>query len=161
MCSHCRVLSRLQNGVSRLRRNMRQPKGAKETKGKKAIMRRLTEGNTVCCVWEKNLKPSEVKMVRVKEVIGPGVSGGLAEVTLENGIKFRATGAKTVHLYQDKERLPWALEAPTRANVLIFTHGSEAKKHLVGKGCATMCEGIDFEGTEKISTFDNQNKKEK
>lgn len=112
-------------------------------------MDRLAEGRYVCCVWERMLKPFAVKMEKVVKVSGGGLSGGLSEVTLENGIRFRATAAKTKHLFQDKERLANALESPTRANVLIFTHGYEARKHLRNRGCEFMGKDIDFDMTDE------------
>lgn len=154
MCRHYRVFSRLQNCVNGLRRKIRQrSEGAKNgTKGKKAIiMNRLVKGRYVCCVWEKNLKPFDVKMVKVAGVTGSGISGGMAQIALENGISFRGSEAKTRHLYQDKERLAGALEAPTRANVLIFTHGDEAQRYLMDRGYRCLCEGMDFTLTEQES----------
>ena len=112
-------------------------------------MNRLVKGRYVCCVWEKNLKPFDVKMVKVAGVTGSGISGGMAQIALENGISFRGSEAKTRHLYQDKERLAGALEAPTRANVLIFTHGDEAQRYLMDRGYRCLCEGIDFTLTER------------
>lgn len=154
MCRHYRVFSRLQNCVNGLRRKMRQRSGDAKTsngkaKGRKAmVMNRLVKGRYVCCVWEKNLKPFDVRMVKISGVTGSGISGGMSQIELENGISFRGTEARTKHLYQDKERLAGALEAPTRANVLIFTYGDEAMKHLREKGYQCLCEGIDFSMTE-------------
>ena len=155
MCSNYSVFSRLENCVNRLR--LRYGRGAgvgakgKGTKKGKAgydMSNRLVEGKTVCCVWERKLKPFAVKMVKIRKVRGSGISGGLAEVTLDNGITFRGSAMKSCHLFQDKERLAGALEAPTRANVLIFTHGVDAEKHLKMKGCAALGDGIDFRATE-------------
>ena len=120
------------------------------TKGKKArSMNRLVKGRYVCCVWEKRLKPYDVQMVKVKGVRGSGMSGGLAQIELENGISFRGSEAKTRHLYQDKARLSGALEMPTRANVLIFTKGEEAQKYLRERGCLDKFQGVEFNLTEK------------
>ena len=153
MCRHYRVFSRLQNCVNGLRRTIRQrTEDAKNgTKGKKArIMNRLVKGRYVCCVWEKKLKPFEVRMVKIVGVAGSGISGGMAQIALENGISFRGSEAKTRHLYQDKARLAGALEAPTRANVIIFTHGDEARKYLREKGVyERLGAGVDFSLTEQ------------
>lgn len=108
----------------------------------------LTKGKTVCCVWERKLKPFDVKMVKITEIRGSGISGGLSQIVLENGIMFRGSDARTRHLYQDKARLAGALEPPTRANVLIFTHGQEAEKHLREKNALGIASGIDFSATE-------------
>lgn len=113
------------------------------------MVNKLAKGRYVCCVWEKNLKPFDVKMVKVAGVTGSGFSGGMMQVTLENGISFRGSEAKSRHLFQDKSRLAGALEAPTRANVLIFTDGYEAQKYLMGKGYRCLCDGVDFTMTEK------------
>lgn len=166
MCRNYHVFSRLQNGINGLRRRFRQRDrdanrryailnnvAFDETTGKtrKAeYMNTLTEGKTVCCVWERKLKPFAVKMVKVSKIKGSGARGGLAEVTLENGMSFRWTSMRTRHLFHDKERLANALEAPTRANVLIFTHGYEAQKHLREKGCQELGEGVDFALTEVV-----------
>lgn len=165
MCRHYTLFSRLQNGVSRLRRRFRR-KAEVEREAilnnvaydsatgriKEAVfMNRLESGRYVCCVWEKTLKPFAVKMVKIRGVAGSGISGGMASVELENGIRFRGTEARTRHLYQDKARLAGALEAPTRANVLIFTKGYEAEKYLNEKGYKCLCEGVDFSLTEKTS----------
>ena len=112
-------------------------------------MNRLVKGRYVCCVWEKNLKPFDVRMVKVSGVTGSGISGGMAQITLENGISFRGSEAKTRHLYQDKARLAGALESPTRANVLIFTDGAEAMKHLREKGCLMKFARVDYTLTEQ------------
>lgn len=152
MCSHYTLFSRLQNSVSRMRRKHRQKVEERRNgiKGKTAkIMNRLVKGRYVCCVWEKNLKPFDVKMVKVSGVTGSGISGGMAQIALENGISFRGSEAKTRHLYQDKERLAGALEAPTRANVLIFSDGAEAMKYLRDKGCLMRFASVDYTLTEQ------------
>ena len=117
-------------------------------------MKKLETGRYLCCVWEKNLKPFAVKMVRIKNIRGSGISGGMAEVELENGIFFRGSESKSRHLFQDKERLSGALESPTRANVLIFTDGFEAHRYLTNKGYQCLCEGVDFSLTEKDANSD-------
>ena len=123
----------------------------KTVMGTKARDNGLRAGRQVCCVWEKNLKPFDVKMVKVKGIRGSGMSGGLAEVELENGMSFRWSRAKTRHLYQDRARLSGTLEAPTRANVLIFTHGEEAQRYLMDRGYKCLCEGMDFSKTEETN----------
>lgn len=117
-------------------------------------MNKFVQGRYVCCVWEKNLKPFAVKMVKIKGINGSGISGGMSEVELENGISFRGSEAKSRHLYQDKARLTGALESPTRANVLIFTDGFEAHRYLTNKGYKCLCEGVDFSLTEKDANSD-------
>lgn len=119
-------------------------------------MNRLVKGRYVCCVWEKNLKPFDVKMVKVSGVTGSGISGGMAQIALENGISFRGSEAKSRHLYQDKARLAGALEAPTRANVLIFTHGEEAMKYLREKGCFGKFADVEFTLTENPTREDDR-----
>lgn len=148
MCSHYTPFSRLQNCVNRLRRQLRERKDTTRRKGAR-IMNRLVKGAYVCCVWEKNLKPFAVKMVQITGIKGSGISGGLAEVVLENGISFRGSEAKSRHLYQDKARLRGALEAPTRANVLIFSDGAEAMKYLREKGCLMKFARVDYTLTEQ------------
>lgn len=162
MCSHYTLFSRLQNWYHRFKREHRsKTEWEKESilknvaydsatgRPKEArYMHKLYKGRTLCCVWEKQLKPYAVKLVKISGIKGSGISGGLAEVTLENGMTFRGSEARTRHLYQDKARLAGALEAPTRANVLIFTHGYEAEKYLKQKGYTTLCEGVDFGATE-------------
>ena len=148
MCKHYKIFSRLQNIAHGLRRKIRQgAAGAKgNTKGKKAkIMNKLVKGRYVCCVWERKLKPFQVKMVKISGVTGSGISRGMAQIELENGISFRGSEAKSRHLYQDKERLAGALESPTRANVLIFTSGDEARKYLREKGVyERLGESVNF-----------------
>lgn len=160
MCSHYRLFSHLENMVNgyRLRHRSRAEIEHKAiinnlafdaetgTIRKAVFMTRLAEGRYVCCVWERNLKPFAVKMVKVTEVRGR--NSGMKEVTLENGVQFRGTEARTRHLYQDRARLAGALEAPTRANILIFSIGFEAKKYLEEKGYLALTEGVDFGLTE-------------
>lgn len=146
------MFSRMQNCISRLKRERRERAEERENfqKGKTRndMSNTLTKGKTVCCVWERKLKPFEVKMVKITEIRGSGISGGLSQIVLENGIMFRGSDARTRHLYQDKARLAGALEPPTRANVLIFTHGQEAEKHLREKNALGIADGIDFSDTE-------------
>ena len=144
LTTHVAVFSRLENWVARRRRLRGQAKG----KARQAMNNILEEGRKVCCVWERRLKPFDVKLVPIVKVRGSGPCGGLAEVELANGIVFRGSSARTRHLFQDKERLRSALEAPTRANVIIFTHGADAKRHLEAKGCEALCVGVDFNETE-------------
>lgn len=163
MCSHYRPFSRLQNLVNGYRLGHK-PRAVVEheailnnvafdattgTIRKAVFMNRLATGRYVCCVWEKNLKPFAVKMVKITDVRGR--NSGLKEVTLENGVCFRGTEYRTRHLYQDRARLAGALEPPTRANILIFSVGFEAKKYLDEKGYLTLAEGVDFGKTEVIA----------
>lgn len=113
-------------------------------------MSRLEKGHTLICVWERKLKPFDIRAVKIANVKGGGARG-LAHIELENGISFEGSEARTRHIYQDKARLAAAPESPTRANVLIFSHGEEARKYLRGKGALKMAEnaGIDFGVTER------------
>ena len=154
MCSHYTPFSRLQNCVNRLRRELRERKDTTRRKGAR-IMNRLVKGAYVCCVWEKNLKPFAVKMVQITGIKGSGISGGLSEVVLENGISFRGSEVKSRHLYQDKARLAGALEAPTRANVLIFSDGYEAEKYLKDRGYLCLTEGVKFYLTDRGTSLND------
>ena len=161
MCRHYTVFSRLQNCVNRARRNIgrRMSEGrTKDRKRRERTMNRLEAGRYVCCVWEKRLKPFDVKVVRIASVRDSGIAGGLADVELENGIWFRGSNAKSRHLFQDKARLTNALEAPTRANVLIFSEGIDARRYLESKGYGSLYEGVDFSPMEGDEEEDAEKK---
>lgn len=113
-------------------------------------MKKLVAGRYLICVWEKRLKPYLIRAVKIKDVTGSR-SGGLSEVILENGMSFRGTEMKTRHLFVDKDRLRGSLEAPTRANVLIFTDGDEAKKYLFSRGAESLGENFPFEIADKTA----------